>query len=202
MDDETKAYMLARIDEIERIDEATGQPMGLVYSQAGQEHRSAHFGFTPLKEAYQRYLAGYDAWSAAENWGAMKAAWIEVGIAQRDMPVHVGNDYCHPDRSFSPRPEFNEEALSRSLIFYNYNTNREQAVFPLDVSDTTGLGIDFALCRAAGEAETRGGRASCDAPRVDLAAVCRLDEVRTVDLTQWRENLLPTDQGPGLGVRV
>ncbi|MCX7116921.1 MAG: hypothetical protein NTW94_03270, partial [Legionellales bacterium] len=108
MDDETKAYMLARIDEIERLDEATGQPIGLVYSQAGQEHRSAHFGFTPLKEAYQRYLAGYDAWSAAQNWDAMKAAWMEVGIAQRDMPVHVVNEYCHPDRSFSPRPEFNE----------------------------------------------------------------------------------------------
>ena len=166
MDDETKASMLARIDEIERIDEATGQPIGLVYSQAGQEHRSAHFGFTPLKEAYQRYLAGYDAWSAAQNWDAMKAAWMEVGIAQRDMPVHVVNEYCHPDRSFSTRPEFNEEALSRSLIFYNFNTNSEQALFPLDVSDTTGLGIDFALAPSEGGAGTRGraGPAPAGAP--------------------------------------
>src|SRR3990167_8588173 len=36
MDDETKTAMAARIDEMERIDEATGQPIGLVYSQAGQ----------------------------------------------------------------------------------------------------------------------------------------------------------------------
>jgi hypothetical protein len=190
MDDETKAYMLARIDEIERIDEATGQPIGLVYSQAGQEHRSAHFGFTPLKEAYQ-HLAGYDEWSAAQ---AFQAAWMEVGIAQRDMPVHVVNEYCHPVRSFAPRPEFNEEALPRSLIFYNYNTNSEQDLFPLDVSDTTGLGIDFALRRGWCICGPRGAfSGGWGEAGVDLAAVSRLDEVRTVDLTQSRENLQPTD---------
>lgn len=202
MDDETKAYMLARLDEIERIDEATGQPIGLVYSQAGQEHRSAHFGFTPLKEAYKRYLAGYDAWSAAQNWDAMKAAWMEVGLQQRDMPVHVANEYCRPDRSFSPRPEFNEEALPRCLMFYNYNTDSEQALFPLVVSDTAGLGVDFALMRGGRKMRGRCARAGCWVDGRDLAAVSRLDEVRTVDLTRSRECLLPTDLEPSHSMRV
>ena len=208
MDDETKAYMLARIDEIERLDEATGQPMGLGYSQGGFEHRSAHFDLTPLKNALQQYVDSYDNWERENNLDAMRAAWMEVGILQRDLPVHVVNEYCHPDRSFSPRPEFNEEALPRSLIFYNYNTNSEQALFPLVVSDTAGLGIDFALYRGGaswGRPLARGARTGGGGPgpRVrDLAAVSRLDEVRTVDLTRSRESLLPTDLEPSHSMHV
>src|SRR3990167_4794952 len=102
MNDETKAAMAARIDEMKRIDDATGQPVGLVYSQAGQEHRSAHFDFTPLKQAYQRYLDGYDGWRAASNWTAMDAAWWDVGKEQRNVPAHVAQEYCRLDRSFNP----------------------------------------------------------------------------------------------------
>ena len=195
MDDKTKAYMLERINVIEGIDTATGQPVGLVYSQRGLEHRSAHFDLTPLKDALQRYVDGYDNWVRANNWAALEGAWMEVGILQRNMPVHVLNEYCYPDRSFSPPPEFNEETLPRSVSFYNYNTSREQALFPLVVSDTAGLGIEFALIRAwtrgwGGGWAVTGGRGAAS---IDLAAVSRLDEVRTVDLTRSRENLQPTD---------
>ena len=206
MDDETKAYMLARIDEIERRNADTGQPMGLGYSQGGLEHRSAHFDLTPLKNALQQYVDSYDNWKRENNLDAMRAARREVGILQRDLPVHVVNEYCHPDRSLSPRPEFNEEALPRSLIFYNYNTGREQALFPLVVSDTAGLGIDFALIRGMGlvawavrVAWAGHGRRE---PGQDLAAVSRLDEVRTVDLTRSRESLLPTDLEPSHSMHV
>jgi hypothetical protein len=196
MDDETKAHMLARIDDIERLDAATGQPMGLGYSKGGFEHRSAHFDLTPLKAALQRYVDGYDNWVRENNWGAKRASWMEVGILQRDLPVHVVNEYCHPDRSFSTRPEFNEEALSRSLGFYTYYTDSEQALFPLDISDSMGLDIDYALYRGKGGwAEGGGCRELPDRSFVDMdvAAVSRLDEVRTVDLTRSRENLQPTD---------
>ena len=206
MDDETKAYMLARIDEIERRNADTGQPMGLGYSQGGLEHRSAHFDLTPLKNALQQYVDSYDNWKRENNLDAMRAARREVGILQRDLPVHVVNEYCRPDRSFFPRPEFNEEALPRSLIFYNYNTNSEQALFPLVVSDTAGLGIDFALIRGMGlvawavrVAWAGHGRRE---PGQDLAAVSRLDEVRTVDLTRSRESLLPTDLEPSHSMHV
>lgn len=192
MDEETKAIMAARIDEIERIDAATGQPVGLVYSQAGQEHRSAHFDFTPLKEAYQRYLNGYNGWVAAQNWAAMDAAWWDVGKEQRNVPAHVAQEYCRPDRSFDPRPEFNEATLPRVLTFYNFKIGLGDSWFPLTASNS-GLGFDFALIRArlrggGGAWGGPGGRASS---RRDLAAVCRLDEVRTVDLTRSREHLNP-----------
>ena len=116
MDEETKAQMLTRIDAIE--------VNGLAFQQNGQEHRSAHFDFTPLKEAYQRYLNGYHAWYAAQNWAAMDAAWWDIGKAQRNVPAHVAQEYCRLDRSFDPRPLFNEATLPRVLTFYNWTTGQ------------------------------------------------------------------------------
>ena len=200
MDDATKAYLLARVNEIERINAGTGQPVGLAYHQGGLEHRSAHFDLTPLISALQRYVDGYDNWARTQNWDAMKAAWMEVGLAQRDIPVHVLNEYCHPDRSFNPRPEFNEERLPRNIRFYNFNTGVEEPLFPLVISDSSGLGVDFALSRwdaAAGGA--RGSRAAGSATR-DLAAVSHLDEVKNGELRQLREHLRPTDPEPRHGM--
>ena len=202
MDDETKAIIAARIDEMERIDAATGQPVGLVYSQAGQEHHSAHFDFTPLKEAYQRYLAGYDAWLAANGWGAMKAAWLDVGKAQRNVPAHVAQEYCRPDRPFHPRPEFNEATLPRVFTFYDWTTGgRNDSWFPLTASNS-GLGFDFSLIRAGGGGARRTLRGSAErgACDVDLVAVSRLDAVRTVDLTQSREHLNPPAMSQSMSV--
>lgn len=202
MDEETKAIMAACIDEIEHIDAATGQPVGLVYSQAGQEHRSAHFDFTPLKAAYQRYLDGYDAWYAAQNWAAMNAAWWDVGKAQRNVPAHVAQEYCRLDRSFDPRPEFNEATLPRLLTFYNRTTHRDDSWFPLTAANS-GLGFDFALVRAPGHeacARVRAGAWGAAAAAVDLAAIIRLDEVRTVDLTHAREHLNPPAMSQSMSV--
>lgn len=200
MDEETKAFMAARIDEMERIDAATGQPVGLVYQQAGQEHRSAHFDFTPLKEAYQRYLAGYDAWYAAQNWAAIDAAWWDVGKAQRNIPVHVAQEYCRPGRSFDPRPEFNEATLPRVLTFYNWRTRRDDSWFPLAASNS-GLGFDFALIRADGRARQGGSALWCRGGALaDLAAITRLDEVRTDDFTLSREHLNPPPMSQSMSV--
>ena len=116
----------------------------------------------PLISALQRYVDGYDNWARTQNWDAMKAAWMEVGLAQRDIPVHVLNEYCHPDRSFNPRPEFNEERLPRNIRFYNFNTGVEGPLFPLVISDSSGLGVDFALIRGvAGAGRLGAGWAGC-----------------------------------------
>ena len=194
MDDETKAQMLTRIDAIEAN--------GLIYQQNSQEYHSSHFDFTPLKEAYQRYLAGYDAWLAANGWGAMKAAWLDVGKAQRNVPAHVAQEYCRPDRPFHPRPEFNEATLPRVFTFYDWTTGgRNDSWFPLTASNS-GLGFDFSLIRAGGGGARRARRGvaergACD---VDLVAVSRLDAVRTVDLTQSREHLNPPAMSQSMSV--
>ena len=195
MDDETKAQMLTRIDAIEAD--------GLTFQQNDEEHRSAHFDFTPLKEAYQRYLSGYDAWLAADDWDAMDAAWWDVGKAQRNVPAHVAQEYCRPDGSFHPTPEFNEATLPRVLTFYNWATRKDESWFPLTASNS-GLGFDFAFAtagptRSAGRlGVVRAGWAFGAA--IDLAGICRLDEVRTVDLTQSREHLNPPTMSQSMSV--
>lgn len=187
MNDETKAQMLIRINTIESE--------GLAFQQNGAEHRSAHFDFTPLKAAYQRYLDGYNGWYNARNWAAMDAAWLEVGKAQSDVPAHVAQEYCHPDRAFDPLPSFNVDredipvdTLPRRLTFYNWNTSSNNSWFPLAASNS-GLGFDFAIIR--GSLPLSFARLADGRGAVDLAAIARLDEVRTVDLTLSREHLNP-----------
>ncbi|AMQ26616.1 TPA: hypothetical protein JBF46_00675 [Legionella pneumophila] len=192
MDEETKAYMLARIDAMEAT--------GLNFQQNGAEHSSARFDFTPLKEAYQRYLDGYDGWRAAQNWAAIDAAGWDVGKAQRNVPAHVAHEYCRPGRSFYPCPPFNEPTLPRVLTFYNLATDRDDSWFPL-TSSNSGLGFAFALIRAAGEAAA-GVRLRGFWMQVswDLEAITRLDEVRTADLTLSREHLNPPAISHGLSM--
>ena len=182
MDENTKAAMLEKVITIDRV--------GLTYEQHGQAEHSKHFDMTPLITALQNYVNGYGAWDAANNYDAMKAAWMLVGKAQRDLPVHVINEYCRPDRSFGPLSEstFNEDNLPRSLTYYNFNTGSTVPLFPLVVSGSSGLGVDFALLwgarRSLGAECVRGSAAW-----LTWAAARRLDEVRTADLTLSRTNL-------------
>ena len=196
MEEDTKAQMSNRCEAIEEL--------GLNYSQNGTEYCTKHFDFAPLKQALQNYIDGYDNWNRTNNYDAMKAAWMLVGLAQRDVPVHVINEYCRPDRSFDPTPQFNEEKLPRVATFYNYNTSKDEALFPLVLTDSSGLGVDFALIRVARGAVglcgiVSGGGAWRAAAALDLAAVSRLDEVRTADLTQSRENLKSVETRLGHG---
>lgn len=199
MDEATKVAMRTRIDGIERD--------GLTYSQHGAEINSKHFDLSKLTTALQNYVDGYYNWEWTSNSDAMKAAWMQVGLAQRDVPVHVMNEYCRPDRSFVPVPpalklEFDEASLPRVLTFYNYAAGSDYApVFPLDVSGIAGLGFEFSLFRD-GDLDCPGSTTCARwAPEHDLAAISRLDEVRTADLTQSRENLGLIAQEPDHGLR-
>jgi hypothetical protein len=128
------------------------------------------------------------------------------GVAQRDLPVHVINEYCRTDQSFDPLPkfEFKEDTLPRETKYSDYTTHETVALFPLLVSDFSGLGVDFALVRGArvswlGACVERGiGYVR----RIDLAAVSRLDVVRTNELKLSREFLAkPAEPEHGLGPR-
>lgn len=207
MDADTKAEMLKRCKAIEENGLTYKQHRIIVTEAKGVKQQeievkeikgAKHFDLTPLKTALQSYVYGYEKWEKTNDWEAMKTAWMRVGIAQRDVPVHVANEYCRKDRSFDPTPTFKEDKLPRELTFYNYNTGRDEAWFPLVISDSSGLAVDFALIRA----DVRGGpemlkRVLSPRGSVDLAAIGRLNEVRTADLTQSRENLKSIE--PGLG---
>lgn len=194
MDEETNGAIAERIDEMERIDVDTGNPVGLLYVQFGQIRRGVHFDFTPLKKAYQCYLDAYqdylDAYNLSPtttNLDAVRDAWWAVGKAQRDVPAHVAQEYCRQDRSFNPRPEFNEPTLPRVLTYYN-GANFNDSWFPLAASDS-GLGFKFVFLVGGGVVCDPVGPQPTACVNIDLAAVSHLDEVRTTELGQMRDDL-------------
>ena len=150
------------------------------------------FDFHSLITALDTYVTNFDEWNDHQQ----EEAWMKVGKAQRDVPVHVAHEYCRPDRSFDPLPSFTEKALPRLLTFYNYITNIK-SWFPL--SSSSGLGLEFALTRVRGWHQigydpirtftTDGAPSTGALVCVNLAAVRHLDKVRIADRTQSRENL-------------
>lgn len=205
MDKATKATLLERIEAIER--------KGLTYEQQGVIITNPGcFKFNALKKALHHYIDGYDAWVAVGKWNKIKTTWMQVGLAQRDLPVHVINEYCRPDRSFDPTPAFDEKKLPRETTYYNFNVSKAVDLLPLVISDTAGLGVDFALGRAdfeRGAVAGRGYRSARAAlcgllpgpgvqrASLDLMAISHLDKVRTDDLKQSLEILgKPKDPKP------
>lgn len=188
MDENIKSEMLKRCETIEKGGLKYSQQLNQTDgTQRVEQFCTKHFDFTPLKTALERYIQGFDNWS----WDERKTAWMAVGIAQRDLPVHVINEYCWPDRTFHPLPAFNEDKLPRVVTYYNYNIRHDVSLYPLVISGSSGLGVDFALIRgrfrpAAVRVRRCGSglRAACE-----LAAVSHLDEVRTIDLKQSVKNL-------------
>ncbi|NCT56243.1 MAG: hypothetical protein GW760_00810 [Legionella sp.] len=155
--------------------------------------------FKSLITALDSYVTNFDR----QDWHQRDAAWLVVGQAQRDVPVHIANEYCRPDRSFDPCPEFNEPTLPRVLTFDSYIS--DNSWFPL-APGSFGLGVDFGLMRSAARRLWRGPWAPCGVGMrlmgcaFDLAAVSHLDEVRTDDLRLSREILSEATPNHGLGL--
>ena len=112
-----------------------------ITSSAKSIGNKLQFDFKSLITALDTYVTNYDRWDYHQR----DEAWLNVGKAQREVPAHIAHEYCRGDRSFDPRPEFNEETLPRSFTFDNYITN-VKSWFPL-ASSSSGLGFDFGLLR-------------------------------------------------------
>jgi len=55
----------------------------------------------------QVYSDNVDKWYKAKDYDSMEKQWsVKVGTAQRNLPVHVVNEYCHPKEAFDPLPDF------------------------------------------------------------------------------------------------
>lgn len=86
------------------------------------------FNFQPLLDALDKQLELYKA----DKWDDAEKQWkVEVGGAQRQLPVHVVNEYCHPNRSFEKVPDFSAELVlprTRQTIdgewTHSYNSGR------------------------------------------------------------------------------
>jgi hypothetical protein len=84
-------------------------------SPAEKLSNKLNFDFHSLITALNTYVTNFN--SQTWNDHQQHEAWMKVGKAQRDVPVHVAHEYCRLDRSFSPLPSFTEKALPRVLTF-------------------------------------------------------------------------------------
>ena len=68
-----------------------------------------------LLDAYEYYLENYSKMFKAKKWTELNKIWlVQIGGAQKLLPMHVLHEYCHPDRPFDPIPDFTGP-LPRSL---------------------------------------------------------------------------------------
>ena len=219
-DEETRKFILGRVKAIEELVNppaaegffAPQRPRGLRYTTQDKEgktieHCEAHFDLTPLKKALQHYVDEYKKPNKSdEDWAVLDNIWVkEVGMAQRDVPAHIAQEYCHPERSFHGITKnkdllnaANPNNLKRQLKFYNFDTNNDDFWFtPGSYAVDSGLGFSFAILPRRGGrgfgpgmpgahrwGVGGGGVAACDLP-----ALTTIDEVSTSDLNQSLENL-------------
>lgn len=185
MDEDTKAEILKQINKNDQE--------GLSYKEDGKDFRSAHFDFNPLKTDLQAYVDGYKGWKTNDDPEAIDDAWLKVGKNQRKVPAHVANEYCHPERSFDPTPDFKEESLPRILKFYNFITGKDEDWYPLP-GGSEGLGFNFSVNRSwALRPEGVADGSLVLRSLSDLEAMCHLDEVRTEELKELRKHLAPRE---------
>ena len=214
-DEETRQFILERVKVIEELitpPSSSGffgpaKPRGLLYTtqnSEGQtiEHCEAHFDLSPLMEALRTYISAYNI-SPKEtdaDWEALYKSWIEVGLPQREVPAHIAQEYCHPNRSFDDVSQNKSllnasepSNLKRQLTFYNYKTSAYDSWFTrgTDSSDSS-LGSSFAILRGRGHEATAASCANAggaSAWPIDLLAIEAIDEVRTGDLKESLDNL-------------
>lgn len=189
MSDETKAIILERVQQIENN--------GLNYTQNGKKHCTRHFNLEPLKTMLKIYIEAYNLSprETREDWEALDRLWRKVGLLQRDVPAHIAQEYCHPDRTFDQvvqNPNLidvaNPANLKRQLNFYNWSVASNDWWFSPRSLGNSGLGSLFAM-RGGVPPIARGGlRDSSGAPN-DLLAIESIDKARTNDLKQSLENL-------------
>ena len=185
MNEETKAAMLNYIQAIDQD--------GLNYQQWGEAglefKKSTHFDMKPLIQALEDYVDGYKRRKLMGDFKTLEPEWLRVGIAQRELPVHVINEYCRVDKSFVPLPEFNDMSLPRIVSYDSFGENA--SLFPLVTSGSNILGVHFSLLRGGNidKAVSARGEGNETCALLDLAALIKLDQVRTEELEISLANL-------------
>ena len=214
---------------------------GLSYEQHGRRQHSMHFDFGPLKEAYTHYAHLYDLRrdDHPELDPELHQAARLIGVAQRDVPACVAQQYCcsgfsfsldsvTPDSVFWPerfdgpaRPfrsgyfsspsglvcpisrtfwfERFEDPPRLSMNGYFSSASLQVPWFPLVISDTSGLGVNFMIYHITCRPDVMAVASELGLPlrrdlyledlSSDFNAVARLDEESTWRVQLFRSRL-------------
>ncbi len=149
-----------------------------------QPIREKHFEFIPIEVTLYDYATHCEGWI----YGKCIDYWCKwIGGLQRQFPVHVVNEYCHPSRSFDPYINFNEKLLPRQCNFYDSKNRCKASWF-----EAKGLGIDFAIAgdgQAASAGYLGGVAVTKRRAESDLATLKSLHQVRMNELEAFYKEL-------------
>lgn len=163
---------------------------GIHYKQNGIDTIDTHHDFNRLTNAYIKCIRLYQAAAAEQNserqntlYDEAHRVWrTELGQLQKEV-IWLLQRFCEENCPFYPLPNnFNAPPLRRSLMIYNWMTNKEELLFNVKTSEfLSDFGVDsnsgFAIYKglpAAWAGRCRGvpGRAG---PGRDLIAENRLN---------------------------
>jgi hypothetical protein len=152
-----------------------------------------HFSLKPLMDALQIRADKFDSW----DWSQRDSHWCTVvGGAQKELAVHVVNEYCRNDQAFSPCPTEWESTLPRTRELEIYNSTQSEWVksswfVSPSVDCKDALGVNFANIRCWQSRCSSAGRgfAGHSRYRADLRALQSLWKVRTKQLERLNYNL-------------
>ena len=162
-------HMYNMILESLSLDEANKQ---FIEFKNNNQH-GHHYNFHDLLDPIKLYLSKLDVWTCEQ----LGTHWCKViGQAYARVPAHVGNQLCHPHRSFLPIPNYSELILPRSFKIIN-----NIYFYPVMHYSIGTMGVDFSPFRWHDKTVGIGTMKPCPNARVsaqtDLNALIRLHEV-------------------------
>jgi hypothetical protein len=235
MTDDTKKELLRRVQHLEEfIDTGTlfKKIRGLVYTQQGKKYCTAHFDLTPLKKAFMAYLNACEkifnndkeksnseskarfkklglpiilVLTDAEQ-AELEVTWREIGLAQREVPAHIAQEYCSSKRSFnqvtsdlSLLDASIPANLEREFKFSNLIRTIRKDWFPFEADREDNSSVIIRAQMPYGIEFFSGAKMEGNVG-IDLKAIEAIDKVRIEDLKQSLEHLaLPSNsQAPNL----
>jgi len=179
-------HMWMMIKKYLPTEEAQLQAQGFETGSWAKIH-GVHANLNVLIQAYKTTIDLYNGKKYTEG----NTAWIQqVGRAQRLLPAHVVNEYCHPTRPFYPLPNFRD-----SLMLPRDRTITEGEWFTASC-DGGALGEKFAVYRANFAAQAvPGGDDVAASARAEVALMLMLRDHNSVRVlvdtrTTQREELI------------
>jgi hypothetical protein len=168
--------------DLEKIKKMTGH--------IATDIESWHYNYQLLIQAIQHFLSPDNAWmKLLDRIMRAKQFCKKVGGAQRSVPTHIAQEYCHPIRTFKS-PKFASDTLYRQFNVTQFSES--PFWFPLKKNDSKSmLGINMAYIR--GDLGHPIAVTYCDdehSLRQDLYAIEQLAEVRITELNDLKQRLL------------
>lgn len=158
----------------------------------------SHYDFSNLINSLQNCL---DPINYFNYWQTTPYRFLQVGRAQKNAPVHIMNEYCHPRRFFKPTPIWSDTDLIRSTDVYDFpdlifktswvslDLDFQQGTKLEWASLDTGLGNSFAIIRGDLKYAIKYVCPSTSQIRHDCIQLYELKRLRTIEYAGFKQQL-------------